>query len=317
MNDSPVKALVATIRSQPMQDQLKASLPDDIPPDRFTAVTITAVSNNPDLINADRQSLYNAIVRAAQDGLLPDGREGAIVIFNTNVGARDQPQWIKKAQWMPMIGGIRKRLAQCGITLDAQVIHENDEFTYEFGDDSRIVHKPPKLGKPRGEMIGAYAIAKLKDGNVVREVMDRAQIEAVREQSRGKDSLMWTKFSSEAYRKTVARRAAKVIPIVDQRTEGMFKRDDEQFTFDQDGAAETEAPTQAPAAAAPPPAQRPRALQHVVDSGADEVLRPPPINESDLPPPVEAAAAKPATQKKQAPKPAPPPVSQEQENDVF
>lgn len=304
------KAIVVALRSEPFQRQLHDSLPPDVTVDRFTAVSIVALNNNPELALADRQSLYNAIVRASQDGLMPDGREGALVVFDTNVGTRDNPNYIKKVQWMPMILGIKKRLAQCGVSMDAQVVHENDEFTYRFGDDAAITHIPPKLGKPRGELIGAYAIATLSDGTVYREVMEAAQIEAVREQSRGKNSLMWTKFRSEGYRKTVARRLAKNVPVVDARTDEMFKRDDEQFTFDQDGTDAGEVPggETAPAAAAPVQQKRPKALEAVVQATKPAPAQPEPV-----------AAVKPAPEPKQAQQPAPAPAQagQQDDEDVF
>src|SRR5215207_3153395 len=88
----------------------KHALPAHIPVERFKRVLLTAVQNNPDLIRADRQSLWNSAMKSAQDGLLPDGREGAIVIYNTKEKYRDEQgiereRWINKAQWMPMIAG--------------------------------------------------------------------------------------------------------------------------------------------------------------------------------------------------------------------
>ncbi|MBX4421155.1 recombinase RecT, partial [Mycobacterium tuberculosis] len=73
-----------------------------VPVEKFTRVAMTAIQNNPDLQNADRRSLFGAIVRLAQDGLLPDGREAAIVLFG------------KQAQAMPMIAGVLKKIRQSG-----------------------------------------------------------------------------------------------------------------------------------------------------------------------------------------------------------
>ena len=77
-----------------MAPQFKAALPAHVSVEKFVRVTLTAVQNNPSLLNLNRSSLFMACLRAAQDGLLPDGRQGAIV------GFRDQ------AQWMPMVAGL-------------------------------------------------------------------------------------------------------------------------------------------------------------------------------------------------------------------
>src|SRR3546814_12604527 len=62
-----------------MEAQIKMALPAHIPVEKFHRVAVTAISSNPDLLNVDRTSLFGALMKAAQDGLLPDGREGAIV----------------------------------------------------------------------------------------------------------------------------------------------------------------------------------------------------------------------------------------------
>ncbi len=64
---------IAEVRYQlnNMEDQFKAALPAHIPAERFMRVVMTAVQNNPDLLKADRRSLWNSAMKAAQDGLLP------------------------------------------------------------------------------------------------------------------------------------------------------------------------------------------------------------------------------------------------------
>ena len=99
-----------------MAPELKAALPAHVTPEKFTRVAMTAIQNNPDLQNADRRSLFGAIVRLAQDGLLPDGREAALVLFGN------------KAQAMPMIAGVLKKVRQSGEVAKGQrpVVYEND-----------------------------------------------------------------------------------------------------------------------------------------------------------------------------------------------
>ena len=172
-NVPAIRQVCQTIASKEMQEKIRQALPPSVSLDRFTRTALTALQINPGIADGDRQSLYNAVVRAAQDGLLPDGREAALVLYNVNKGTKQAPQWIKAVQYMPMVGGLIKRLAGAGITIDAQTVCDGDQFDYELGDDAKITHKRPKLGTPRGEIIGAYAIARLANGTVMREVMDR------------------------------------------------------------------------------------------------------------------------------------------------
>src|SRR5438552_10623132 len=80
----PITVFRQTLSQPAFREQLKMALPDHIPVDRFIRVTLTAVQTNPDLLNpqkVQRQSLFGALTKAAQDGLLPDGREGVIIPY--------------------------------------------------------------------------------------------------------------------------------------------------------------------------------------------------------------------------------------------
>lgn len=280
---APVAQVCRAIASPEFRQRLEQALPPGVDVDRFTRVVLTAIQQNPKIAEAgDRQSLYNSAIRAASDGLLPDGREGAFVEFRKKDGDR----WTTAIQWMPMVGGIIKRLAQAGISIDAQVVYENDEFEQILGDDAAIHHKAPKLGTPRGKPIGAYAIARLPNGLVMREVMDHEQIEQVRAASRAADGGPWKTWWTEMARKTVIRRLAKRLPIIDNGIRETLERDDDLYDFAAANAAPTDSPAPAPEKPAGP--RRPRALaavaaqaqpEHddddVIDGDAERVTPPP------------------------------------------
>lgn len=200
------------ITLQEYEPQLVAVLPPHIPIEKFKRVIITAVNQNPDLAAADRRSLFTSCVKAAQDGLLPDGREAALVIFNTKVKRDGKEIWISAVQYMPMIAGIRKRMRNTGevLSADAAVVYKNDEFDYELGDNQFIKHKPT-MGDP-GPAIGAYAIIKLANGEIIRDVMGYARIEKARAVSKSKNGPAWTGWWDEMACKTVLRHAAKAAP---------------------------------------------------------------------------------------------------------
>lgn len=201
-----------------MGDQLKMALPAHVSVEKFQRVTMTAIQTDPDLLAADRRSLFGAITRAAQDGLLPDKREGALVIFTQKVKGQNgaQDQWIKAVQWMPMVAGILKKVRQSGEIsgISAHVVYEADDFVHRLGDDESIEHNPPALGVDRGKPVGAYAVATLKDGFKIREVMDLRQIEKVRSVSKtGAKFGPWVDWWDEMARKTVIRRLSKRLPM--------------------------------------------------------------------------------------------------------
>lgn len=257
---SNVEVVCTTISKPEFKQRLAAALPPGVNPDRFQRVVLTAIQQNPKLADADRQSLYNASLRAAADGLVPDGREGAFVEMSVKQGNG----WIKQITWMPMVAGIIKRLATAGITIDAQLVHENDEFEQTLGDDAAIHHKAPRLGQSRGEIIGVYAIARLPNGMVMREVMDREQVEHVRAASRSKDGGPWSQWWGEMARKTVIRRLAKRLPILDPAVSDTIGRDDDLYDFAAGNAQDGDtAPAQDQPATTPRGPRRPRGLDAV------------------------------------------------------
>lgn len=198
-----------------MAPEFKSALPAHVTVEKFTRVAMTAIQNNPDLQNADRRSLFGAIVRLAQDGLLPDGREAALVLFGN------------KAQAMPMIAGVLKKIRQSGevTKVSAQVVYENDHFVVKYGFDEDVEHVPPPLDQPRGKPIGAYATAILKGGEQMLEVMSFEEIEKVRSVSRAKGNGPWVQWWGEMARKTVMRRLAKRLPMSTDLEDDVFRRD--------------------------------------------------------------------------------------------
>lgn len=217
-DNSPVAVIRQNLTQ--MAPQFKAALPAHISVDKFTRVAMTAIQNNPDLANADRNSLFGSIVRLAQDGLLPDGREAAIVMFG------------RQAQAMPMIAGILKKIRQSGDVsyVSAQIVYSTDHFEWSLGFDETIVHRPTPLDQEQGEPIAAYAVAVLKDGSRLLEVMRKSEIEKVRNVSRAKGNGPWVTWWGEMARKTVMRRLSKRLPMSTD-VEDAFERD-ETLTVD-------------------------------------------------------------------------------------
>lgn len=217
------------IKGPAYQEKFLSMLPSNVDVGRFTQVVLRAVQEDQKLLDptTDKPSLFLACQRAAQDGLLPDKREGALVMYGN------------KVQWQPMIGGLRKRLAGAGFDIRAEVVCENDSFDYDLGDNPGITHKAPPLGHDRGKVIGAYAIAtELTTGAKYREVMDVLQLDAVAAVSRSGSSGPWKgPFKAEMQRKTVAKRLIKSLPIDDRQLQEMIARDNEQFDFPTGAAA--------------------------------------------------------------------------------
>jgi len=192
-----------------MKPQFQMALPKHISVDKFTRVVQTALNNSPVLLQADRHSLFSACMNSAQDGLMPDGKTAAFVTFKSKDGTQ-------KVQYMPMIAGLLKLVRNSGelLSITSQLVYEADMFKYYVDEEGEhLKHEPNILAANRGNMIGAYALAKTKDGGVYIEVMSMEQLNQVRNSSRSKDFGPWSTFPTEMYRKTVLRRLIKRLPL--------------------------------------------------------------------------------------------------------
>jgi recombination protein RecT len=212
------------------KDELRRALPQHISEEKFRRVVQTAAQLNPDLLTVNRQSLWNSCLRAASDGLLPDGREGAIVPFKDN-NPKSPTNGQVVAQWMPMTYGLLLRFRNSGQfkSITANVVREGDPFEHwidEHGEHMR--HEPTNdSGKP----VKVYAAAMLKNGGTMIKVMTHAEVEKRRAVSRAKDGPMWREWWDEAAMKTVLRNLAKRLPTSSD-LDRLMRRDDEPEAFD-------------------------------------------------------------------------------------
>jgi recombination protein RecT len=229
------KDLVTVFKSQISNNEreFKAALPAHIPVERFMRVVTTAVTNNTDLLQADRRSLFEAATKAAQDGLLPDGREGALVIYNTKVKEGGKEFWIKKVQWMPMIAGILKKVRNSGelSTIVARVVYAGDKFRNWIDDSGEHIEYEAGDDQDQEIVRRVFAMAKLKDGSIEVEVLSPKDVDKIRAASRSKDKGPWVDWWEEMAKKSAIRRLSKRLPMSTD-LDDLIRRDDALYDFE-------------------------------------------------------------------------------------
>lgn len=223
---TPMQSLAGHIekRKGSYADMLKATGTDIA---RFTQNALIAASDNAAIANGEVaiDTVLKVCSRAANDGVVLDGKEAAIVIGSVKKGN----QWVKEAQYRLMAGGVMKMITRSPNIKRAivQLVHENDICTIDMVTSGVPVAHKIDLKQERGEIIGAYAIAELADGSYTSpEYMTKAQIEAIRKEYAHEKSPMWIKSWGEAARKTVLHRAKKRWPIASDIEVSL--RDDEK-----------------------------------------------------------------------------------------
>lgn len=204
-----------------MTPELEKLLPENVPVERFKRVALTAIMNDSQLPYADQKELFNSLLRCAQDGLYPDKREAAIVVYKG------------KPQYLPMIGGILKRLRNSRElkSITVEIVRKNDKFRYWVDENGPHVEFEPSVFGDRGPKIGVFCVVYMLSGGVYVEVMNHEQLQKIRNLSQAKKG-PWFDFEEEMEKKTVLRRVSKYLPLSSELVD-MMATDDEFIEVDQ------------------------------------------------------------------------------------
>lgn len=204
---SPIQKTQQLIAAK--KPELAKMLPSHISVETMERAANNALMRNPDIAACDPVSVYDSVMRCAQDGLIPDGKEAAIVVYGGKQG--------KKAQYQPMIDGVLKRLRQSGLVemISAKAVFEGDEFDYWFDEDGEHVRYRPDFsadGQRKFKLVFAYA--KLKGGEMVVEVMNKAEVERVKAASKTGNSSYgpWAQWYDRMAVKSALHRLARRLP---------------------------------------------------------------------------------------------------------
>jgi len=199
--------------------EIAKMLPKHLNAERLMKVAQIAATTTPGLAKCDVASLVGAIGQCAQMGLEPNTILGHayLVPFNTKrKDANGTERWVNSAQVFIGYKGLIDLARRSGqiVSIAAHEVCENDHFELVYGLDEKLAHTPA-MGE-RGEVIGFYAVAKLKDGGHCFEFMSKLQVEGIQASADKKNkypSKVWQEHFTEMGRKTVIRRLAKYLPL--------------------------------------------------------------------------------------------------------
>lgn len=184
------------------------------------AFALQIISNNQflaDTAMGDQDSFKNAIINVAAIGLsLNPIKKLAYLI----------PRKKKVVLDISYLGYIQLALEVGAVKwVAAEVVREKDTFTLK-GLGKEPIHEFSPFGE-RGEIVGAYCVAKTHDGEFIVTHMTADEILSIRDRSEsyksGKNS-PWETDTTEMIKKTVIRRAAKSWPMINTRSKERFEQ---------------------------------------------------------------------------------------------
>jgi recombination protein RecT len=179
-------------------------------PDMLIRLALFEFSQNEWLRRCTPESIYGALILSAQIGLEPSGIRGEAYLVPFKGKCTLIPGWR---------GLVKLALRSKAVTsLYSHVVYERDKFKVWLGSDVRIEHEPC-LDSDRGDIVAAYAVAKLENGAQDVEVMTRDELEHIKAQAAsnrgGKDGPAYAEWADQMFRKAPIRRLAKRLPLGD------------------------------------------------------------------------------------------------------
>ena len=213
------------------KDQFAAAMPSWMTVDRLLRVVFTTSMSNPKILDCSKESIFGAIMQAAQVGLEPILGRAYLIPYNNSKYVNGA--WVKtlECQFQAGYQGLIDLGRRSGAISDVygMPVFDNDEFDMGLGTDRFLRHKPWYLNLNErkngpGEIFGAYAIWILKDGTMHPEFMPLSDIYERRDKSQAYQYAIanptnkkaqecpWIQWEKEMIVKTVIKHSSKMVP---------------------------------------------------------------------------------------------------------
>jgi recombination protein RecT len=197
------------------QQEYAALLPSHVNADQWVRLAVGAIRGNAEL-EAAAQNDIGVFLRelkiAARLGLEP-GTEQFYLTPRKSKAHRGQ----KIIKGIVGYQGIVELIYRAGAvsSVVVEVVRTNDTFRYVIGRDGRPVHELDWFSDNRGDLIGVYAYAVMKDGATSKVVvLNKRQVMEAKAKSDGRNSdySPWNTNEESMWLKTAVRRLAKWVP---------------------------------------------------------------------------------------------------------
>lgn len=193
------------------QPRLAEVAPKHLKVERLIRLLLAAASRNPKILQCSQESVLQFAMKCSETGLEPIGAGGAWPIpYENRKNKTTELTFI--ADYRGLLNAAR--WSECIKWARAEVVKENDLFSYSLGLRPDLTHEPARTD--RGELIAAYCVYTLMDGEKEFVVMHKDEIEAIRNVSPAwrafvqfKKEGPWNTHPAEMWKKTVVRRAMK------------------------------------------------------------------------------------------------------------
>lgn len=198
--------------------RLEQSLGNAMQAQRLARLALDAVGKNAQLQECSQESMLLALLDCAQLKLepvlgfcylIPYGKDAKLIL-----GYKGLCELVRRSGTVSVI--------------EANTVYERDTFDIEYGTQPRITHKPCLKGE-KGAIVGFYARGVYHNGHQQFVWMSKAEVDAIRERSRSRNSPAWENDYAEMGKKTAVRRLCKMLPLSVEDSETIERDDQADF----------------------------------------------------------------------------------------
>lgn len=192
-----------------MRPQITSALPKHLSPDRMLQMATTIIVRNPKIAECTTVSVIGAVMQASILGFRPVESLGQCYfvpyggVCQFQIGYKGYIDLARRSGELKMVY--------------AEVVRKGDEFSYEFGLEPKLIHKPNP--DSAGEITHVYGVAHYKDGGYNFIVLTRADVENLRRRNasqKERPSGAWlTDYAGMAKAKAI-KQLAKYMPLSDE-----------------------------------------------------------------------------------------------------
>lgn len=184
------------------RDEISVSLNDTMKTDFFIKSVMMSVHKNPKLLNCEPTSVVTAIQECAMLGLFPSTGLISLIPYKG------------KAKAIIEYKGLIALASDSGkvSAIDAEVVYDSDKFNFQHGSRPFLDHIPTIPRKEGDKIRCAYALVRFKDGGIQFRVMEKPEIDAIKNGTSFPNPV-WESHYNEMAKKTVFRRLAKMLDL--------------------------------------------------------------------------------------------------------
>lgn len=210
-SETPAGRLNAFLSNPTRLKNLATYARNHVNPATMIRLAVFAAGQDDWLARCQPETFYASLIVAAQLGLEPSGVRGEAYLV----------PYKGKVTLIPGYRGLIKLALRSKAVkqIYAHLVYEGDDFVYQLGTDVQLHHKPLINGGTERDVIAAYAVAVLANGEKQVEVMDRDELDKIRafaaEGRGGKDGPAYSKWADQMMRKAPIRRLCKFLPLGD------------------------------------------------------------------------------------------------------